>query len=287
MGKYIDLHVHTTCSDGKKTVEEVIDMANENDVKFLAIADHYNLAAYEILKKIDTKDVECIPAIELGTDLSSLGIGKNHKCHILVYYPSPKISLLIDRYEMDRRQCVKKILKMLRNQGIKINYSDVVKYARDNERVGRFDIAIALSKLGFVENPIEAYGTYLDVNAKAYVQRNKMSPVNLIKFVKKTGGVCVVAHPKSLRLSYQKADEFFNLLSQHGLGGIEVYNPSNNDEQREYYLNLCKKYNLIATVGSDYHGKPDENLMIGYGNNYNLCIDDEKIIYDLKSATKR
>lgn len=278
----IDLHVHTKCSDGKKTVNEVINISRENNVSVLSLTEHNNLASYKMARKLAGNDIEIVPGLEISTSLASYGISNRHTCHIAIYYPSDKICGFLDLYEKDRDICVKKTLEQMHDQGIKIKYSDVVKVSRDPKSPGRFDIATALYRLGYASSAVEAYGNYLDYNRKFYVDRIKFSPRDLIKIANMYGGVCVLLHPKSLKFNNTDMSFFIKELKDAGIKGIEVYNPHNTDEQRNMYLNLANDFNLIATVGTDYHGISSRCIQIGTGLNNNLNISDYSIIERLK-----
>ncbi|MDO4283568.1 MAG: PHP domain-containing protein [Clostridia bacterium] len=284
MEKTIDLHVHSLFSDGKKNISEMIQIARDNNVGYLSFTEHYNMSAYNVAKKIAPSDIEIIPGIEVGTDITSLGLtGKNHKCHILVYYPSTKICIMLDKYEENREVAIRKILELLnKKENVKVSYSQVAKYARNSNHITRFDVAITLAKLGLSQDPITAYGEYLDFNSKCYVSRHKETPTNLIRYVKKVGGVTVLAHPKSMSLSIENEYSFIKMLVNAGLDGIEVYNPHNDDIRRTRYLGYCNEFELIPTVGSDYHGLPSRPEEIGKGINNNLNITDITIIERIK-----
>lgn len=288
MNKTIDLHVHSLFSDGKKSIEEIIDIANINGVGYLSFTEHYNISSYNITKSIDCKGIEIIPGIEIGTDMSIIGYcGKKHKCHIVVYYPSDEICLLLDKYEENREHAIEKMLKLLnKNQNIKISYSQVEEYARDANHITRYDLAVALAKLGFAQEPLTAYGQYLDYNGKCFVSRKKETPQGFIKHIKEIGGVAVLAHPKSLSLSVENEYKFITDLVIAGLDGIEVYNPYNAYEIRKRYLSYCKDFDLIPTVGSDFHGLPNRYEEIGKGLNNNLNITDLSIINKIKERAK-
>lgn len=282
-GKFIDLHVHTNYSDGFDTIGEVIRKARENNVGVIALAEHYNVSSYKVATELAGEDVEVIPAIEIGADMSKYSKEKKHVCHILGYYISKDICKLLDLYEMDRYECVKKTIKLLESQGIKITISDVIDNAKDKKSIGRFDIARTLKKLGYVKSTSEAYGKYLDHGGKSYVKRNKLTPVELVEKIREYGGVPVLAHPKSLRFTKDEEEKFIEELVSAGLCGIEVYNPNNGDSRRQEFLEYCSKYNLIPTVGSDYHGgKRKPVIEIGKGIGENLCISDYTIIERIK-----
>ena len=286
-GKYIDLHVHTNYSDGFDSIEEVIQKAKENKVKILSLVEHYNISSYEKAKKIAGNDIEIIPGIEIGSDMSSYQSGKHHVCHLLAYFVDDSICELLDQYEIERYECVVHTLTQLKKQGIEITMEDVLDSARDRRSVGRFDIAITLHKLGYAKTPQEAYGRYLDHRNKNYVKRKKLDPFELTKKIIEYGGVPVLAHPKSLRLRGNSLQVFMRKMAKAGLCGIEVYNSNNGKDDKRLYMSFCKMYDLIPTVGSDYHGgnrKPE--IEIGKGINNNLLIKDMSIIERLKSKKK-
>lgn len=205
-----------------------------------------------------------------------------HVCHILAYYVSPQIYELLDIYEIDRRECVKQTLNLLHNQGIDISMSQLASFCRDKKSRGRFDIAIALKELGYVESTEEAYSKYLDPGSSSYVKRKKLNPFELVEKIIEYEGVPVLAHPRSLRMNDEDEEFFIKQLVDVGLAGIEAYGPNNGPLKRLQYLNYCKKYHLIPTVGSDYHGMNRQpKVEIGKGHD-NLYISDDTIILRLK-----
>lgn len=208
-------------------------------------------------------------------------------CHMLGYYISYDISKVLDKYEIDRANCVAETLKILNRLGIAISYEDVLEYARDKSSVGRFDIARALKGMGYVKSKNEAYGIYLDHGGKSYVKRNKLTPFELAKKIRECGGVPVLAHPKSLRLHDDELYPFIKKLTESGLCGIEVYNPNNSKEKRKKYMDMCNEFGLIYTAGSDYHGgKRKPVIEIGKGIKDNLNITDMRIIERLKEKKR-
>ena len=289
-GKYIDLHVHTNYSDGFDSIKEVLRKAKEKNVGYISLVEHYNVSSYNEACQLAGDDIIVIPGIELGADMSKYfvpGQKNKHICHLLGYYISKDICKLLDKYELDRYECVTNTISLLNSQGIKIDLADVIANARDKKSIGRFDIALTLKALGYSKTATEAYGKYLDHNDKSYVQRKKLEPEDLVRAIRKYGGVPVLAHPKSLRLPKEELDVFIEKLVKAGLCGIEVYNPNNSEAKRKELLEYCEKYDLIPTCGSDYHGgnrKP--KIEIGRGINDNLLIDDKSIIEGLERKRK-
>ncbi len=251
----IDLHVHSKYSDGFDDVSRIIETAKKNNVKYLSLTEHYNISSYKIATEIAGKDIEIIKGIEIGTDMVNYNSENKHVCHILAYYVSNDIYKLLDLYEVDRYECVLETIELLNSNKIYIGIEDVLKYSRDDNSIGRYDIAIALKELKYVNSINEAYEKYLDYNGTSYVKRRKLNPFELIKKIIQYGGVPVLAHPRSLRMKSEEEIKFIKELINVGLCGIEVYNPNNGIERRNRYLKLCKEYSLVPTVGSDYHGR--------------------------------
>lgn len=283
---YIDLHVHSNYSDGKRSLEYIKDKALANNVSVIALAEHYNMSSFVEFRKIVNKQIEVIPAIEIGASLLSYGLSKRHVCHLVAYFPTPKIYSILDHYELSRDKCVKRTLELLKKEGINILYRDVVKYARDKTSIGRFDIARTLSILGYSPTPEKAYSKFFDLNSPVYIDREKMQVDELIQNILLCKGLPVIVHPKSLRLNDSDFIQFMRELKEFGLVGIEAYNPHNSPEKTAFYVNVCNELGLITTVGSDYHGRSNENIEIGLGINNNLMIDNYSIIRALKKKEK-
>lgn len=284
---YIDLHVHSNYSDGKHSLKFIADKAIENNVGVIAFAEHYNMSSFLPFRKLVDRQIEVIPAIEMGASLSFLGLSKNHVCHIVAYFPTTQICSILDYYELSRDKCVRKTLDRLRHEGINLSYRTVTKYARDKSSIGRFDIAIALSKLGYAPTPAKAYSKFLDLNSPIYVDRDKMQVDTLIKSILLCKGLPVLAHPRTLRLNNSDMRELILKLRSFGLVGIEVYNSHNRPDHIEFFGNLCDEFGLLKTVGSDYHGRSKDGIELGLGIDGNLKIDDYSIVTALKQKEKQ
>lgn len=278
--QYIDLHIHSNFSDGKESVENIVKSAIENNVRTISLTEHYNLSSLELARNIAKDSLEIIPGIEIGSSLLEYGLSKKHVCHFTAYFVNRKIYKILDEYEITRKKNVTNIISKLNRMGINITSGQVAREVK-KESIGRYDIAYTLFKKGYAVSPVHAYSKYLDVGKKAYVEREKMGPKKLIDTIIKCGGVPVLAHPKSLKLNNNDLDIFISMFKEAGLCGIEIYNPHNSNEKREELLELCDKYNLIPTVGSDFHNF-NSDIKIGLGINENLKISDYSIITRLK-----
>ena len=282
----IDLHVHSNYSDGRRSLEYIKNKALENNVGIIALAEHYNMSSFVEFRRLVNKQIEVIPAIELSASLLSYGLSKRHVCHIVAYFPTTKIYSILDHYELSREKCVKRTLELLKKEGINISHKDVIKYAKNKSSIGRFDIATTLSNLGYAPTPAAAYSKFFDLNSPVYIDREKMQVDELIRSILQCKGLPVLVHPKSIRLNENDFVSFVSGLKKFGLVGIEAYNPHNSPERTEFYLEVCKEFEFIPTVGSDYHGRTNENVEIGLGLESNLMIDDYSIIRKLKQKEK-
>ncbi|MBR6613521.1 MAG: PHP domain-containing protein [Clostridia bacterium] len=280
--RLIDLHVHSKHSDGNSSLNQIAQMSKENNVGVISLTEHYTLASLTKFRRIVGKSMEVIPGVELSSSLLQHGLSKKHVCHVISYFSTTKIYSVFDEYELSRKKCVKKTLELLKKDGINLSYTKVLECARNPESVGRFDIAIALHRHGYAKTPSQAYTEFFDTSSHIYVDREKMEIDKLIKSLIECGGVPVLAHPKTLRLNESDMREFIILLKNYGLQGMEVYNPHNSDERRNFYLELCNEFDLVPTVGSDFHGRNSDNVEIGLGMEQNLCISDYDIVRNLK-----
>lgn len=282
----IDLHVHSNYSDGRRSLEFLKNKVQENNIRVISLTEHYTLSSYPKFKAMLKPDVEVLPGIELGSSLLSLGLSKNHVCHILAYFPNTKIYTILDQYELSRKKCVLRTIELLRKEGIDISYSKVIKTAKNPESIGRFDIATTLCKMGYAKTPAKAYSDFFDISSHIYIDREKMEPDTLIKNLLLCGGVPIIAHPKTLKLNNSDFFQFVKTLKEYGIQGIEAYNAHNTEEQRNFYLEICNEFDLLPTVGTDYHGRRGEEVNIGTGIDNNLCISDYSIVQNLKKRHK-
>ena len=282
---YIDLHVHSKYSDGKHDVADILKMAYANNVSVLSLSEHYNLSSlYEVKRLIKRNpkyaNIEIVPGIEIGANMSEYGVSHSHICHILAYYVNFKIYKVLAKYEEDRKKTDIRIIERLNQQEIDISYGKVKRYLK-KDSFGRYDIAKYLVYKKLAISQEDAYAKYLDYNQMTHIDRRKMSPEVLIKRIIECEGVPILAHPKSLRFNFERLEQFLLPLIDCGLKGIEVYNPRNKEEERTRFSDICDKYGLIKTVGSDFHTTKDI-IKIGKGIDDNLCIDNYDIIKRLK-----
>lgn len=265
MTRSIDLHTHSVASDGTWKAHDLVRKAAEIGLAAMALTDHDTTAAVAEAQAAGKQyGVEIIPGIEISGTFELSGT-----LHILGYYVNPADPALqagLAEFRATRDERNPKIIEKLRNCGFDITYDEVLAVANGGV-VGRPHIASVLLKKGYVSSIDQAFVRYLKRGGKAYVEKDTFPPEKAIDLIRGSGGVAVLAHPKFLFLKHQDEEKFVERLAASGLGGIETRYSSHTEEDTKHYLDLTKRYNLVATGGSDFHGanKPDIHLGVGFG----------------------
>ncbi len=241
-----DLHIHSNFSDGLLSPEEIVRKARDSGLSAISITDH------DIVDGIDSAiaegeklGIKVIPGIEFTTDLPDTEI------HILGYfidYKAKWLKELLLKIREDRVNRIYKTADKLKALGIDIAAKDVLALAEKGS-VGRPHVARILVEKGAVKSVQEAFNKYLNCGAPAYVPHFRLTPVEAVKTIVKAGGIAVYAHP-----AVSDKDDMIPELVAAGLGGIEVYYGKHSDAQVKHYRSLAKKYGLLMTGGSDFHG---------------------------------
>ena len=241
-----DLHIHSNFSDGLLSPEEIVRKAHDAGLTVISITDHDIVDGIgPAMAEGEKVGVKVIPGIEFTTDLPDTEI------HILGYfidYKAEWLKELLFKIREGRISRVYKIVDKLKNLGINIDAEDVLKLA-DKGSVGRPHVARMLLQQGKVKSIQEAFNKYLNCDAPAYVPHFKLTPAEAVQTIIKAGGIPVYAHP-----AVSKKDDIIPELVVKGLAGIEVFYSKHSDDQIKHYQSLAKKYGLLMTGGSDFHG---------------------------------
>jgi len=278
---YIDLHTHTTASDGTLTPRELVSLAVEIGLSAIAITDHDTVGGVEeALSEGRKLGLEVIPGIEISAEFE-------REMHILGYYIdycSPILQESLQRLQEFRKRRNPQIVEKLRQLGFLITIEEVEREA-GGEIIGRPHIAKALVRKGYVKSIQEAFEYYLSDGKPAYIKKEKLTPQEAIQTILTAGGLPVLAHPKYLALNQDRLGKLIDQLVQWGLKGIEVYYSAHSVGETRRYLALAKKYELLVSGGSDFHGinKPDIRLGRGFGN-LNISYD---LVEKIKNASKK
>ena len=278
----IDLHTHSTASDGKLSPAELMRHAKAMGVEVIALTDHDTLSGLEEAsgeaKKIG---IEFIPGIEISAE------NNPGTLHMLGYFVDPSDAELVQtlswlRGGRDDRNHI--ILTKLAELGCPLDWDEVAALA-GGESMGRPHIATAMINRGYVSSFSDAFDRYLGKGAAAYTDRDKMTPEIAIESIRSAGGLPVLAHPQTLSLTDEELDDLLDRLASAGLAGIEAYYYSHSVQETELYCSLASKYSLIVTGGSDFHGPGMIETRLGVGRG-NMNVP-KSVADDLKQLHKK
>jgi len=260
-----DLHIHTTCSDGQLSPEEVIELAVDKKLTSVSITDHDTFEAYHIAKPFaDEFGIDLIPGVEVTT------VYKGRESHILAYYFDTETNYFaefLSRQKNSRIDRIKNIVQTLQSRKIDVTYNEVWAEAA-GANLGRPHIAKVLISKGYVSGFKEAFDLYLSNDKLGEIENSYPDSEEAIQMIKNVGGAAVLAHPGSL-YSSEEVQEFI----EFGIDGIECIHPSHNWRRQQYYSELCESRSLLKTGGSDYHG----SLEIGHSNIGVITISDKNV----------
>jgi 3',5'-nucleoside bisphosphate phosphatase len=280
----IDLHSHTNESDGTFTPLELVELAQERGVEALAISDHDTFAGYDqALPEARSRGLDLVCGIELSTRAPG---DKARTIHLLGYFlrqpPPAEFRAWLDELIAGRRDRNQRLVASLRSKGVEIELAEVERLGRT--LTGRPHFARVLIDKGYAANFDEAFRRYLGESAPTYVERYAPYVAAGIQRVLEAGGLPVIAHPIRLGIRDLDAEEaFIGELRDAGLRGIEVFHSDHSPEDMQRYSGIARKYNLLVTGGSDFHGdvKPQISLGTGYHGNLNIPIS---VLNDLRAG---
>ena len=272
MKTYIDLHIHSTASDGTLTPTEIVQTAlkstkSEKDPFVIALTDHDTVAGVsEFLKeaKKNKERVTAIPGVEISTNYHGVEI------HILGYNVDPENKELLEQLKICRESRDgrnEKIIARLQAEGFQITMEDI-KPEDPNETIARPHIAKQLMKKKYVSSVKEAFDKYLAEGRSCYVERIMPTPQEAIRLIKNSGGTPVLAHLMYYKkLNAAEKEVLVSELKEAGLEGIEAYYNTYTPVEEEYVSSLAKQNALLLTGGTDFHGqnKPHISLFTGQG----------------------
>ncbi len=251
----IDLHVHSTASDGSFPAETVVAMAERNGVRVLALTDHDSLDGLPAAEeRAGRAGIRIIPGVELSVNEEGIDV------HLLAYGFDPNdkgLRAAIGGYREARRERARKILARLKGLGIRISLEEVEEIAKGGS-LGRPHVAEALMRGGFIETFNEAFQRYLGHHAPAYVPKQTVSLEQAVTIVREAGGVTVLAHPGTLN-----RDHLIPSWARRGLDGIEVWHSKHSPGDVGRYKGFAQLHGLLMTGGSDFHGERTPDVGIG------------------------
>jgi predicted metal-dependent phosphoesterase TrpH len=271
----IDLHSHTTASDGTFSPAQLVDEAGRTGLRTLGITDHDTFSGYDqALPLARQAGLDLVCGIELSTKLHG------HSVHLLGYFLNSSLKPggldvfrnWIRDLQTSRRERNVRLIARLQELGVDITPEEV--QARGGEMTGRPHFAQVLLEKGYVSSLQQAFDEYLDESAKGYVTRREPQFAEAVKHIRDAGGVASLAHPVRLR---EDLAAILPELRAAGLNAIEAYHSDHSPSQTALYLELAAQQGLRVTGGSDFHGAAKPEIRLGTGRGGNLRIPDDLI----------
>jgi predicted metal-dependent phosphoesterase TrpH len=251
----VDLHVHTIYSDGDMTPEDMVVEAQKMGLAGIAITDHDEIGGVEVaMEAAGSSGFEVVSGVELST------VEGKSDLHILGYLVDMQNENLLKYLQIfrdARRNRGIQMVERLRGMGVDIKVDSVLEIAGDGA-VGRPHIAAALLQNGCVATLEEAFKNYIGFHSPAYVHKYQLKPSDAFRLIADAGGIGAVAHPGTSR-----RDDLIADFMASGMRAIEVYHPKHREHDIQRYSRLADKLGLVATGGSDSHGRRDGHLHLG------------------------
>jgi len=253
----VDLHIHSTTSDGQLTPADIIQEAAERGLTFIALADHDTVDGIASAQAAAQAfpGLKVIPCVEISTDTPQ---GEVHILGYFIDYTDHELKAALDSFRNSRLGRAQGMVAKLENLGIHIDWQRVQQLAGGSS-IGRPHIAQAMLEKGYIASIKQAFTDYLGHDRPAYVEREKMTPAEAVELILKAKGLPVLAHP----LTFNDPEAMIAELKAAGLVGIEAYYNGYTAEEINRLVELADRHNLIATGGSDYHGLDPTETAIG------------------------
>jgi 3',5'-nucleoside bisphosphate phosphatase len=244
----VDLHIHSTASDGRYTPAEIVRMAVTTGLTVIALTDHDTIDGLVPAKEAARgfPALTLIPGVELSTDVPN---GEVHVLGYFINYTDQEFKDSLERMRNSRANRTDKMVAKLKELGCDIELERVREIA-GNGALGRAHVAQALLEKGYTSSFKDAFSKYIGHGCPAYVVREKLTPAEAVKLVLKANGLPVLAHPYTAL----NPEEVIKELKTVGLVGMEVYYAGYLPSEMNMLLNMAEKYELIPTGGTDYHG---------------------------------
>lgn len=275
MSLRMDLHCHSTMSDGTYSPAAIVRMAAKAGIGILALTDHDTMAGVpEAMLAAEELNIRLLPSVELDTESSF----ELHMLGLDVDPCAPCLQQALADIQLRRRRRNEKILDKLRDAGY-----DVTGHMRESEgNTTRLHIAMALNEAGYAKSVTDAFRGFLSPGLPGYYTEPRLTPAQAIDLIKEAGGIPVLAHPCHIR---SNPHQFVAELAEAGLMGLEAYYPASTLGQTQTFLSLAAQFGLLVTCGSDFHGKNREGNPLGCAWRDVACLNETSGM--LQSRSKR
>ncbi len=249
MTNYIDLHTHSTASDGIYSPTELLQRAKGIGLRILALTDHDTTGGLDEAAQAAAKlDIDFLPGIEINTDI------EGGEVHVLGYFPEyqrPEFQAILTVLRDARERRGQRMVELLNEHGIHVSWDRVRAIAQG--AVGRPHVAKALLEAGYVQTIGEAFDKYIGTGCYAYVPRYRLTPEDAVRLIASANGLPVMAHPVELP-GLEELRNWLPGLKEAGMVGLETYYGPYTEEDEQALRALADEYDLIPTGGTDFHG---------------------------------
>lgn len=243
-----DLHLHTTASDGTISPDDMVRLAVQKGIQVIAITDHDTVNGIDAALAVahNFPSLIVIPGVEINTDIPH---GEVHVLGFFIDYRLAWFEQKLRDLRESRRRRAQRMLEKLSQLGMPLEWHRIEELARGGA-IGRPHVALAMQEKGYVRNVRQAFDLYIGRDGPAYVEREKLSPVEAVELVASAGGLPALSHPADI----ENLESLLDKLIASGLVALEAYYPSYSPEVTRRMLGIAQKRDLIPCGGSDFHG---------------------------------
>lgn len=267
--KMIDLHSHTTASDGTLSPDELVRLAQSLGLQALAITDHDTFEGFDQASDLDLSGVELVAAIELSTRF------KGQSVHLLGYFvnhiPSESFRKWITRLQVGRHLRNQELIARLQAVGVDITMEEVAQ--RGKKLPGRPHFASLLVEKKYAASLQNAFDQYLAESGSCFVPRDEPSFAEAVAQISATGGIPSLAHPSRISRDPMLIEQYVGEMRGVGLQALEVYHSDHSPAEVSLYASLAKRFSLAVTGGSDFHGQNKPHIALGTGIHGNIHVE--------------
>lgn len=265
MKKLMDLHSHSTYSDGTSTPEELVSLAKKIDLSAIALTDHDTIDGVgEFLELCKEHDIEGITGVEIST-LHTIESGiELHILSLNFPYPNDRLKIELETFKNLRESRNEKMADNFCKLGIPITMEEL-RGESESQVITRAHFANLLIEKGFAKDKKEVFERHLAKDSPAYVEKTMPSSKTVIDLIHSTGGVAVIAHPTLYKLNLEEMEDLCKILKGLGLDGIEVSHSTYTKSQEKYIKDMAERLDLLPCGGSDFHGENKPMVQLGKG----------------------
>lgn len=265
----VDLHIHSSASDGSLTPAAILDHALKLNLAAIAITDHDSIeGSREALRSGIPPSLHFLSGVEISAAYPPFlqGSGSFHILGYGIRLDDPVLNQTLEKLQEVRKNRNPKIIRRLNKLGFPVSLEEVRQLGGKGQ-IGRPHIAQALMKKGYVASIDEAFQTLLGTQQPAYVGKERIGCRAAIEMIHDAGGIAALAHPGLLNIADEnQLEKLIQNLINIGMDAIEVYYPQHTAEQTERFVQLAKQYDLLMTGGTDFHGSLTPEIQMGSGN---------------------